>query len=173
MSPQRQGQQWIDDVWIDGDGSEWNRSNPYDGSRVWSGHWASESQANNAILAAHHSFQSWSVTSINDRIAIVKQFASILESKRHILNQTIVAETGKPRWEADTETSAAIGKVQNSIDAILHRRSTVSDSAGDPASTIRYRPLGVMVVLGPFNLPAHLPGAHIVPALLATMAFAS
>lgn len=105
MSPHRQGQQWIDDVWIDGDGSEWNRSNPYDGSRVWSGHWASESQANNAILAAHHSFQSWSVTSINDRIAIVRQFASIFESKRHILNQTIVAETGKPRWEADAQTA--------------------------------------------------------------------
>ena len=31
---------------------------------------------------------------------------------------------------------------------------------------MRYRPLGVMAVLGPFNFPAHLPNGHIVPALL-------
>jgi succinylglutamic semialdehyde dehydrogenase len=34
-------------------------------------------------------------------------------------------------------------------------------------SVLRYQPIGVMAVLGPFNLPAHLPNGHIVPALLA------
>ena len=29
----------------------------------------------------------------------------------------------------------------------------------------RYRPLGVMAVIGPFNFPGHLPNGHIVPAL--------
>jgi succinylglutamic semialdehyde dehydrogenase len=32
---------------------------------------------------------------------------------------------------------------------------------------LRHRPQGVMVVLGPFNFPGHLPNGHIVPALLA------
>ncbi|NJL25496.1 MAG: aldehyde dehydrogenase family protein, partial [Calothrix sp. SM1_5_4] len=31
----------------------------------------------------------------------------------------------------------------------------------------RFRPHGVLFVIGPFNFPAHIPGGHIVPALLA------
>ena len=31
----------------------------------------------------------------------------------------------------------------------------------------RYKPHGVVAVLGPFNVPGHLPNGHIVPALLA------
>ncbi len=32
---------------------------------------------------------------------------------------------------------------------------------------MEYRPLGVAVVLGPYNFPLHLPGSHLVPTLLA------
>jgi succinylglutamic semialdehyde dehydrogenase len=32
---------------------------------------------------------------------------------------------------------------------------------------IRYKPRGVMAVIGPFNFPAHLPNGHIIPALAA------
>ena len=31
----------------------------------------------------------------------------------------------------------------------------------------RFKPHGVMAVIGPFNFPAHLPNGHIIPALLA------
>jgi len=34
-------------------------------------------------------------------------------------------------------------------------------------AALRHKPQGVMVVLGPYNFPAHLPNGHIVPALLA------
>ena len=34
-------------------------------------------------------------------------------------------------------------------------------------SYVRHKPHGVVLVLGPFNLPAHLPNGHIMPALLA------
>ena len=30
----------------------------------------------------------------------------------------------------------------------------------------RFKPHGVMAVIGPFNFPAHLPNGHFVPALL-------
>merc|ERR1711941_256009 len=33
--------------------------------------------------------------------------------------------------------------------------------------TLQHRPLGVVLVLGPFNFPGHLPNGQIVPALLA------
>jgi succinylglutamic semialdehyde dehydrogenase len=34
-------------------------------------------------------------------------------------------------------------------------------------SATRFKPHGVVAVLGPFNFPGHLPNGHIVPALLA------
>ena len=36
-----------------------------------------------------------------------------------------------------------------------------------PGETLRYQPLGVVGVIGPFNFPLHLCHAHVVPALLA------
>ena len=32
---------------------------------------------------------------------------------------------------------------------------------------VRHKPHGVLAVISPYNMPAHLPNAHIVPALLA------
>ncbi len=153
--------------WEAGEGREWESVDPFRQEAVWRGRWASDSQCDRAIEQARQAFKSWSQTTLADRIAIVKRFAEQIQSQRSELNRWITSETGKPLWESDTETSAVIGKVQNSIESIQHRRWTVSEGEGNSSSVIRYRPLGVMVVLGPFNLPAHLPGAHIVPALLA------
>ncbi|MDX1581663.1 MAG: succinylglutamate-semialdehyde dehydrogenase, partial [Alphaproteobacteria bacterium] len=41
------------------------------------------------------------------------------------------------------------------------------DSALQGTAAVRHKPHGVMVVLGPYNFPAHLPNGHIVPALIA------
>src|SRR5207248_660374 len=62
---------------------------------------------------------------------------------------------------------AMINKVALSIRAQQERRrEDASESAGVTAAT-RYKPHGVVAVLGPFNFPGHLPNGHIVPALLA------
>lgn len=163
----QRGCQWIVGQRIEGEGQASIRKNPYDQAIAWEGNWASSSQIDQAMASACEAQRSWTLVAVQERIAIVKKFAASLESMRSELTMRIVQETGKPRWEADSEVSAAIGKVQNSIDAFLHRRSTVIEGGADPCSVIRYRPIGTMVVLGPFNLPAHLPGAHMVPAILA------
>lgn len=161
------GCQWINGQWIQGDGPLHLRRDPYSDTEVWKGNWASPEQARSALQFAKEAFPAWSHRTLTDRIAIAKRFAEVVASRRSQLNDLIVRESGKPLWEADTETSTVIGKVQNSIEAIQHRRSTLSDDNSDPTAVTRFRPLGAMIVLGPFNLPAHLPGAHIVPALLA------
>src|SRR5580693_6174671 len=79
----------------------------------------------------------------------------------------ISRETGKPRWEAKTEVEAMIAKVGISAEAFADRcKETQFEQAG-VKSAMRFRPHGVVAVLGPFNFPGHLPNGHIVPALLA------
>jgi succinylglutamic semialdehyde dehydrogenase len=76
-------------------------------------------------------------------------------------------ETGKPRWEARQEVETMIGKVANSLEAYKERSAEAVSDQGAFTAVRRHRPHGVVAVLGPFNLPGHLPHSHIVPALLA------
>ncbi len=143
------------------------RRSPVDNSVTWSGSWATPQAVANAVQRASSSFSSWSQTSLETRIELVKKYASFLQAHRAAIARTITLESGKPLWESDLEVLSAIAKVDNAIDAIRKRRWTTSEGAGSSFSAIRFHPLGMIVVLGPYNLPLHLPGAHIVPALLA------
>ncbi len=143
------------------------RRSPVDDSVTWVGTWATQEQVACAVERANTSFESWSGTTLESRTEYVKKYASFLQANRAAIARTITLESGKPLWESDLEVQSAVAKVDNAIDAIHKRRWTTSEGAGTSFSTIRYQPLGMMVVLGPYNLPLHLPGAHLVPALLA------
>lgn len=165
--PAYEGQNLIGGSWAGGAGTAWIRRSPADGHEVWSGNWADREQTLSAVGSARDAFPDWAETSLEDRIGVCKRFAEILIAKKEELARLVAVETGKPLWEARTEAGAAAAKVDNSIEAILKRRWTTTEQLGDFMAVTRYRPHGVMLVLGPFNLPAHLPGAHIVPALMA------
>src|SRR2546423_3330086 len=47
------------------------------------------------------------------------------------------------------------------------RGSPAASRVAGPTAALRFKPHGVVAVLGPFNMPGHLPNGHIVPALLA------
>ena len=143
------------------------RRSPVDNTVTWSGSWATSQEVEDAVQRTSSSFKSWSRTTLEKRIELVKKYASFLQVHRAAIARTITLESGKPLWESDLEVLSAIAKVDNAIDAIRKRRWTTSEGAGSPYSAIRFNPLGMIVVLGPYNLPLHLPGAHIVPALLA------
>src|SRR5206468_11994364 len=83
------------------------------------------------------------------------------------LAELIARETGKPLWESTSEVESMRGKVAASIEAYHDRCKPTSRAIGDARGMIRYKPHGVVAVLGPFNFPGHLPNGHIVPALLA------
>ncbi len=143
------------------------RRSPVDNTTTWIGNWATHQEVDEAIDLAESSFQRWSQTSLEQRIDHAKRYTCFLQDNRDAISRTITLETGKPLWESDLEVLSAIAKVDNAIDAIRKRRWTTNEGIGSSHSTIRFNPLGPMVVLGPYNLPLHLPGAHIVPALLA------
>ena len=161
------GKQLIGSQWVSGNGANASSCSPVDERRTWQGRWASAEQASEAITAARAAFDDWRLRPLSDRQLICRAFAKYVENQRDTLADLISWETGKPRWEALTEVTTVIGKVENAIDAQQTRRWTTQESQTDLTALTRYRPHGVMLVLGPFNLPAHLPGAHIVPALLA------
>ncbi len=153
--------------WVTGKGSAFERRGPRGDVVVCAGATASTEQVEEAIESARSAFESWSELPLDDRFGVARRFADVVSQKKEELARLIATEVGKPLWEARTEVAAVVGKVTNSIDAILKRRWTTTEQIGAYVAVTRFRPHGVMLVLGPFNLPAHLPGSHIVPALLA------
>ncbi len=143
------------------------RRSPVDNSVTWSGEWATTQQVAIAMQRGNRAFESWSKTTLEKRIEHVRKYANFLQTNLLEIARTITLESGKPLWESELEVQSAIAKVDNAIDAIRKRRWTTNEGTGASHSAIRFKPLGMMVVLGPYNLPLHLPGAHVVPALLA------
>ncbi len=134
---------------------------------VWRGAAASADECHAAIGAARAAFRGWSETSLDERIAAVRRFKAVLERDAEDFARDISRETGKALWETKAELGSMAGKVEISIVAQAERAGQREAAAAFGRSVLRHRPHGVMVVLGPYNFPGHLPNGHIVPALLA------
>lgn len=140
-------------------------TNPATGETVWEGAEATNIDA--AVGRARAAAGEWANNPLEDRIKILHAFADRLKADRPNLARAISSEVGKPHWEALTEVDAMISKIPVSIQAYNERRTpTATESVGVKSAT-RFKPHGVVIVLGPFNFPGHLPNGHIVPALLA------
>ncbi len=162
--------QYIAGRWVRGGGSRFASTSPATGETVWSGESAAAADVAAAVAAAREAQPAWAARSAAERIALLEACSRELESGGAELAAAISLETGKPRWEATGELAAMVGKVPATIAAWQARQqdevSGEPGSGGDVAAT-RYRPHGVLAVLGPFNFPGHIPHGHIVPALLA------
>jgi succinylglutamic semialdehyde dehydrogenase len=162
------GSQLIDGRWIDGAGVPFASLDPTTLEPSWSGHEAAAADVNDAIIAARRALDHWRTRSLDERAFVATRFADLLKARRPEGAELIARCTGKPLWESATEIDAMIGKASLSIEAQMSRRADQPlDLPGGVRGTTRYKPHGVMVVLGPFNFPGHLPNGHIVPALLA------
>ncbi|HZL34074.1 MAG TPA: succinylglutamate-semialdehyde dehydrogenase [Tepidisphaeraceae bacterium] len=158
---------FIDGCWIRGAGPPLASTDPASGAINWQGGAASESQFELAVRAARSAFKDWSQMPLEERAALLVRYADRLRAGKEEVADAICRETGKPRWEALTEVEAMAGKIAISIEAQRERRSPIEREQAGALAATRYKPMGVLAVFGPFNMPGHLPNGHIVPALLA------
>ncbi len=161
------GKQYIDGHWIQGSGRAFHSINPANHTVIWNGTCATSPEVAATFEAALHAHKTWAHLSLEARITHLKQFAASIKTHSEQLTTCIALETGKPCWEAKTETAAVIQKIQLSIDAYNARTSPITTKTDEATQCLRYKPHGVVAVLGAFNFPAHLSNGHIVPALLA------
>lgn len=158
---------YIDGNWLHGDGEALHSKNPADNNIVWQGNAANNNEVAAACEAAHLALSSWSSLNFAHRANYLQNFATEVEKRQQELTYLIALETGKPLWEAKTEVSSVIAKVNLSIQAYKERSSERQFDTPDAKAHLRYKPHGVVAVLGAFNFPAHLSNGHIAPALLA------
>ena len=140
------------------DGVLENRS-PADLSHVIDTHRWAASQVDAAVAAAREAQRSF-----RGGPELVRRIGQVLKAHEEDLARAIAIDVGKPLWEARTEAQACAAKAAITADEGLKLVSTFA-APGQAGAECRFRPHGVLAVLGPFNFPVHLPNGHILPAL--------
>ncbi len=157
----------INNQWVTPEGGEFHSTNPADESVIWQGGAATVQQVRQATAAARQACGDWWDRPLKDRVELVNRFSELVSGRGDELAELISLEMGKPLWESKAEVAGVVGKAAVSIEAFHERRGDNAFPLGELRAATRYKPFGVMAVLGPFNLPAHLPNGHMIPALIA------
>ncbi len=132
---------------------------------VWSGSPRPE-HVQDAVSAAREAQAAWAATPIETRIEHLRRFQELAKAHAEPLARLVGREMGKILAEARLEAAAVAGKVDITLEDRVMDRVRGFRIEGPTDAVCRFRPHGVMAVIGPFNFPAHLPNGHIVPALL-------
>ncbi|HBQ20668.1 MAG: N-succinylglutamate 5-semialdehyde dehydrogenase [Deltaproteobacteria bacterium GWA2_38_16] len=147
---------------------EFKSINPGDTKDVLGEFSYSFSHVSKAIQCAEKAFPKWKALSLEERATYLKKFYREIEIHLAEIAELISRETGKPFWEATQEAQGLLGKInitlQEGVKLILEHE--VANAQPNIIGRYRFKPKGVMAVIGPFNFPAHLPHGHYVPALL-------
>ncbi len=134
---------------------------------VWSGSPPPE-HLDQAVGAARAALADWFARSIDERAEVLRGWQKAVRDDAERIAGVITDEMGKTLTESRAEAKLLGDKVDITLDEIsLGRvRDYEVSVAASRAGYCRFKPYGVMAVLGPFNFPAHLPNGHFVPALL-------
>ncbi|MBE9226961.1 L-glutamate gamma-semialdehyde dehydrogenase [Phormidium sp. LEGE 05292] len=124
-------------------------------------------QAEQALKAAKAAFPQWRKKSAKERADILRKAADLMEQRRAELCAWIVLEVGKPLQEADGEVSEAIDFCRYNANEIERLDQGYNyDLAGETNRYI-YQPLGIAVVISPWNFPFAIATGMTVAALVA------
>jgi 1-pyrroline-5-carboxylate dehydrogenase len=107
-----------------------------------------------AVEAALQAFESWRWTPHEERADVLLRVAGLLRKRRHEMSATMVHEVGKSWPEADGDTAEAIDFCEFYAREMLRYggRQPLTPHPGEH-NDYKYIPLGVGVVIPPWNFP--------------------
>jgi 1-pyrroline-5-carboxylate dehydrogenase len=113
---------------------------------------ASLEQANEAVETAFRRFATWKNTSAQERAEILFRAAELVRQRRDDFNALLVLEVGKSWPEADADTAEAIDFMEfYGREALRYDRPPPLVPISGEENVLRYIPLGVGIVIPPWN----------------------
>ncbi len=129
-------------------------TDPNDGGSPWYRyHVADRARVDEAVARARAAAPAWSARSPRERAAILNRVAAVMEEHRATTIAVMARDTGKTVAEGDPEVSEA-------IDFARYYASTGEGVEGSA-------PLGVVLVVPPWNFPYSIPAGGVTAALAA------
>ena len=121
---------------------------------------ATSSDAKNAVLAARNASEIWSNTETLKRISKLHQIMNDLKNQRNEVAEIITLENGKTILEAKGEVDAAISEGNYQLEYLKNNLIEFEGS-----NKLLYRPLGVALLITPWNFPLSTVIRKMIPAL--------
>jgi acyl-CoA reductase-like NAD-dependent aldehyde dehydrogenase len=124
---------------------------------------ATRDQLERAVAAARGAFPAWSRTPIAERRGRLKAFAQALRDQAETMAVVLTREQGKPLAQARMEIAVAAKRIDELVTIDLSPEILRDDT--ETRTELRYRALGVVGAITPWNVPVSLATAKIVQAL--------
>jgi aldehyde dehydrogenase (NAD+) len=116
-----------------------------------------------AVAAAKTAFQSYSRTSLDDRIALLEKLLEIYTRRYNEMARTITLELGAPiTMSTDQQAHVGVGHLEGFIEALKRIKLREELPNGD---IVLREPIGVCGLITPWNWPINQIALKVVPAL--------
>jgi aminomuconate-semialdehyde/2-hydroxymuconate-6-semialdehyde dehydrogenase len=159
----------IDGDLVDGPGC-FDKIDPVTGAVVAQVHEADAGVVDRAVRAARHALSPWGAMSVAARTALLRMVADRIEERFEEFVAAEVADTGKPASQArELDVARAVANFRSFADTVAAagQPSFLTDLAGG-RQALNYavrKPVGVVAVIVPWNLPLLLLTWKVAPAL--------
>jgi aminomuconate-semialdehyde/2-hydroxymuconate-6-semialdehyde dehydrogenase len=159
----------IDGDLVDGPGC-FDKIDPVSGAVVAQVHEADAGVVERAVRAARHALSPWGAMSVAARTALLRKVADRIEERFEDFVAAEVADTGKPASQArELDVARAVANFRSFADTVAAagQPSFLTDLAGG-RQALNYavrKPVGVVAVIVPWNLPLLLLTWKVAPAL--------
>jgi len=160
-------QLYIDGKWVNG-ASTMPVTDPSDESVIANVQISSEEQCIQAVDAAHRAFKSWAKTAPRIRGEILRKAFEIMVAEADRLAEIISRENGKVLSDAKGEVLYAAEFFRwFSEEAVRINGEFRTSPSGDKRIIVTKQPIGVSLLITPWNFPAAMATRKIGPALAA------
>ena len=160
-------QLYIDGKWVDGNGTM-PVYDPSDGSVIAEVATAGEDECEAALDAAHRAFPSWAKTAPRIRSEILRKAFEIMIAESDQIATMISRENGKVFADAKGEVAYAAEFFRWFAEEAVRTPGDFRKSpSGDKRILVTHQPIGVSLLITPWNYPAGMATRKIGPALAA------
>jgi succinate-semialdehyde dehydrogenase/glutarate-semialdehyde dehydrogenase len=160
-------QLYIDGKWVDGNGTM-AVYDPSDGSVIAEVATAGEAECEAALAAAHRAFPSWAKTAPRVRSEILRKAFEIMIAESDQIATLISRENGKVFADAKGEVAYAAEFFRWFAEEAVRTPGDFRKSpSGDKRILVTHQPIGLSLLITPWNYPAGMATRKIGPALAA------
>lgn len=160
-------QLYIDGKWVDGNGTM-PVYDPSDGSVIAEVATAGDAECEAALDAAHRAFPSWAKTAPRVRSEMLRKAFEIMTAESDAIATMISRENGKVFADAKGEVAYAAEFFRWFAEEAVRTPGDFRKSpSGDKRILVTHQPIGVSLLITPWNYPAGMATRKIGPALAA------
>ena len=158
---------YIDGAWVKGDGTL-PVTDPSTGNVIAEVQTAGDAQCDAAVTAAHKAFATWSKTAPRVRAEILRKAFELMIAEADHLAKIVSMENGKVFTDAKGEITYAAEFFRWFAEEAVRTPGDYRQApSGDKRILVTHQPIGVSLLITPWNFPAAMATRKIGPALAA------